>query len=238
MCIHMANALQEQSALIEIENLQFEERLGLLVDREMTDRENRRLQSRLKKAHLRQSACVEDIDYRSVRGLDKSLIQKLATGSWIQSHHNVLMTGPTGTGKTYLASALAHHACRKGFSSLYLRLSRLLDDLTLAKGVGRYARVLTALAKVDLLIIDDWGLSTLTEEQRKDLLEVVEDRHGTRSTLLASQLPVEHWHKIIGDPTLADAILDRLVHNAYTINLKGESMRKKRAFLTEGNAKE
>lgn len=234
----IANALQEQAALPDVEGLSFEERLGLLVDREITDRENRRLQSRLKKACLRQTACVEDIDYRSARGLDRSLLQKLATCSWIQAHQNLLLIGPTGTGKTYLASALAQQACRQGYAALYLRIPRLFDNLALAKGVGRYAKLLTSLAKQDLLILDDWGLCALTEEQRKDLLEIIEDRHGTRSTLITSQLPVEHWHKMIGDPTLADAILDRLVHNAHKINLKGESMRKKRSLLTQKDKEE
>lgn len=229
----IANALQEQSSQPEIEGLHFEERLGLLVDREMTDRENRQLQARLKNARLRQTACVEDIDYRYARGLDKSLIQKLATGSWIQAHQNLFIIGPTGTGKTYLASALAQQACRQGYSALYLRVSRLFDHLALNKGIGRYAKLLTSLAKQDLLVLDDWGLCVLTEEQRKDFLEIIEDRHGTRSTLISGQLPVEHWHKIIGDPTLADAILDRLVHNAHKINLKGESMRKKHSLLTQ-----
>lgn len=216
----MAKALEEQTALPETESLHFEERLGLLVDREMTERENRRLSSRLKKAKLKQNACIEDIDYRHARGLDKSLIQQLATCQWIRSHHNVLISGPTGTGKSYLCSAISHQGCRCGYSALYLRVPRLFDELALAKGIGRYGKLLASIAKYDLLALDDWGLSSLTEEQRRDLLEIVEDRHGARSTIIASQLPVEHWHKIIGDPTLADAILDRLVHNAYKINLK------------------
>jgi DNA replication protein DnaC len=229
----MAQALKEQAALPEAEGLHFEERLGLLVDRETTDRESRRLTSRLKKARLKQNACIEDIDWRHARGLSKSLIQQLAGGQWIKSHQNVLIVGPTGTGKTYLASALAHQACRGGASSLYLRVSRLFEELVLARGTGRYAKLLASIAKYDLLVLDDWGLSSLTEEQRRDLLEIIEDRHGCSSTLVAGQLPIEHWHKIIGDPTLADAILDRLVHNAHKINLKGESMRKNRSSLTQ-----
>jgi len=234
----MAKALEEQTALPQAESLHFEERLGLLVDREMTERENRRLASRLKKAKLKQNACIEDIDYRHARGLDKSLIQQLATCQWIRSHHNALISGPTGTGKSYLCSALAHQACRSGFSALYLRVPRLFDDLALAKGIGRYNKLLVSIAKHDLLVLDDWGLSSLAEEQRRDLLEILEDRHGCRSTLVAGQLPVEHWHKMIGDPTLADAILDRLVHNAHKINLKGESMRKKRSSLTQKDSLE
>lgn len=234
----MVKAFQEQAELPQVNSLHFEERLGLLVDREMTERENRKLATRLKNAKLKQSACIEDIDYRHARGLDKSLINQLASCQWIQGHQNVLIIGPTGTGKTYIASALAHQACRCGFGSLYLRLPRLFDKLALAKGIGRYAKLLTSLAKCNLLILDDWGLSPLSEEHRRDLFEIVEDRHGSRSTIIASQMPVKHWHKMIGDPTLADAILDRLVHNAYKINLRGESMRKKQAVLTQENTLE
>lgn len=229
----MAKALAEQADLPEIASLSFEERLGLLVDREMTERDSRRLASRLKRAKLRQAACIEDIDRRHPRGLSKSLIQQLAAGQWIRSHQNVLIVGPIGTGKTYIASALAHQACRSGACSLYLRVPRLFEELLLARGSGRYAKLLASLAKYDLLVLDDWGLSPLTEEQRRDLLEIIEDRHGCRSTLVASQFPVEHWHKMIADPTLADAILDRLIHNAHKINLKGESMRKNRSSLTQ-----
>ena len=164
--------------------------------------------------------------------MDKSLIVQLSTGQWIQAHHNLLVCGPTGTGKTFLCSALGNQACRNGYRALYLRIPRLFEELTLAKGIGRYVKMLSSLAKYQLLVLDDWGLSPLTEEQRRDLLEMIEDRHESGSTLIGSQIPVEHWHKLIGDPTLADAILDRLVHNAYKINLKGESMRKKRSSLT------
>jgi len=231
-CIGMIKALEEQMALPKSASLSFEERLGLLVDREITERESRKLKSRLKTARLKQSACEEDIDYRHARGLDKSQLVALTSCQWIQNHHNILMTGPTGVGKSYLACALAHKACRSGYSALYLRIPRLFEELSLAKGTGRYSKLLTALAKTDLLVLDDWGLAPLTDEQRRDFLEIIEDRNHSRSTLITSQLPVDHWHKIIGDPTLADAILDRLVHNAYKINLKGESMRKKRGPLT------
>jgi len=229
----MAHGLEEQMQMPDIDSLSFEERLGLLVDREMTDRENRRLTTRLRKAKLRQSASLEDIDYRHPRGLDRSLMTKLQSCQWIREHHNLLITGPTGTGKTFLACALAHKACREGYSAQYSRLPRMLQELHIAKGDGRYGKLLTSYAKTDLLVFDDWGLATFNQEQSHDILEILEDRHGLRSTLITSQFPVENWHELIGDPTLADAILDRLIHNAYKINLKGESMRKKISRLTK-----
>ena len=228
----MAEALAEQMNMPDIDTLSFEERLGLLIDREVTARENRRLSSRLRRARLKHNAALEDIDYRQPRGLDRTLIQSLASCRWVTEHLNILITGPTGVGKTWLACALAQKACREGHSALYLRLPRLLQDMAIAKGDGRYPKLLATLAKTEVLILDDWGLAKLTAEQRRDLLEILEDRHGTRSTLATSQLPVDKWHDLIGDPTLADAILDRLVHNAYKINLKGDSMRKRRAKLT------
>jgi len=234
----MARALTEQMALPDIDDLSFEERLGLLVDREATEREDRRLQTRLRQAKLKQNACIEDIDFKQSRGLDKSLILDLAQCQWIKKHLNLLITGPTGVGKTWIACALAQKACREGFTSLYLRLPRLLQELPIAKGDGTYTRLMTRLAKVDVLILDDWGLSKLIAEQRRDLLEILEDRHDNRSTIVTSQLPLDQWHHIIGDPTLADAILDRLVHNAYKINLKGESMRKRKSKLTAPTSSE
>ena len=228
----MAAALADQSATPDITDLSFEERLGLLVDREMTERDNRRMSSRLRRAKLRHAAILEDIDYRNSRGLDKGLVQSLASCQWVKEHLNVLITGPTGVGKTWLACALAHKACREGYTAQYVRLTRLLRELTIAKGDGQYSKLLTSLAKVDVLILDDWGLMKLSAENRRDLLEVLEDRHGRRSTIATSQLPIEEWHGVIGDATLADAILDRLVHNAYKINLRGESMRKQQAKLT------
>ena len=228
----MAAALADQSTIPDITDLSFEERLGLLVDREMTERDNRRMTSRLRRAKLRHTAILEDLDYRNSRGLDKGLVQSLAGCQWVKEHLNVLITGPTGVGKTWLACALAHKACREGYTAQYVRLTRLLRELTIAKGDGQYSKLLTSLAKVDVLILDDWGLMKLSAENRRDLLEVLEDRHGRRSTIATSQLPIEEWHGIIGDATLADAILDRLVHNAYKINLRGESMRKQQAKLT------
>jgi DNA replication protein DnaC len=228
----MARGLEEQMQMPQINSLSFEERLGLLVDREMTERENRRLKTRLRKAKLRQSASIEDIDYRHPRGLDRSLISKLSDCQWIRQHHNLLITGPTGTGKTFLACAVAQKACREGYSAQYLRINRMFQDLHIAKGDGRYTKLLTSYAKTDLLVFDDYGMAQLNQEQSHDLLEILEDRHGLRSTLITSQSPVQHWHELIGDPTLADAILDRLIHNAYKVNLKGESMRKKKSRLT------
>ena len=230
----MYHALVEQLQMADIGALSFEERFGLLVDRELTERDTRRLTTRLRQAKLRQTACIEDIDYRHPRGLDKAVIVRLATCQWVRERHNVLITGPTGIGKTWLGCALGHKACRDGLTVLYLRLPRFLQELPIAKGDGRYRKLMTTLAKTDLLLLDDWGLAPLSDENRRDLLEIVEDRHDCRATLITSQLPVEHWHEALGDPTLADAILDRLVHNAYKITLQGESMRKRQARLTRG----
>jgi len=229
----MANALEDQIQMEDLKELTFEERLGLLVDREVTERRNRKLRTLLKKAKLRLNASIEDIDYRHPRGLDKSLILSLASCQWVEEHNNILITGPTGVGKSYLACALAQKACREGYRTLYFRLSRLLQELTMARGDGRYGKMLINLAKNDLLVIDDWGLAPLDDHGRRDILEILEDRHNVRSTIVTSQLPLKNWHERIGDATLVDAILDRLVHNAYKITLKGESMRKRLKSLTQ-----
>jgi len=228
----MVAALDEQMQMNSLDDMGFEERLGFLLDREMAVRQTRRMNTRLRKARLRQDSCIEDIDFRHPRGLDKSLVMRLAGCEWIKEHNNLIITGPTGVGKTYLACAFAQKACRQGFNTLYLRITKLFEDLSLSKGDGRYLKLLSSFAKADLLVLDDYGLDQLGREQRHDLLEILEDRHGLKSTLVTSQLPIDHWHEQIGDPTLADAILDRLVHSAYKIKLNGESMRKKNANLT------
>ena len=224
----MARALDELRNTRDADALGFEERLALLIEREAAWRDTKRTQARLRRAKLRQHATVEDVDYRTPRGLDRALFQRLAGGQWIAEHQNLLITGPCGVGKSWLACALAHKACRDNRSTLYVRLPRLLEDLALARADGRYPRLLKSLARVELLVLDDWGLAPLTAEHRRDLLEIVDDRHERASTLITSQLPVDRWHDTIGDPTLADAILDRLIHNAHRIALTGDSFRRRR----------
>ncbi|MBI6552304.1 IS21-like element ISPsy14 family helper ATPase IstB, partial [Pseudomonas veronii] len=201
----MIKALGEQHATPDINDLSFDERLGLMVDRELTEREDARLTTRLKAARLRHNACLEDIDYRSPRGLDKALILQLGSGQWLRDGLNLIIGGPTGVGKTWLACALAHKACRDGYSVRYLRLPRLMEELGLAHGDGRFAKLMAGYAKTDLLILDDWGLAPFTAVQRRDMLELLDDRYGNRSTLVTSQMPVDKWHALIGDPTLGDA---------------------------------
>lgn len=225
----MAAAWLDQEKDPKLRELEFGERFGLLVDAEHRARDNRRLARLLKQANLRiPEACMEDVITGASRGLPTATVRQLATGAWLVEHHNVLASGPTGVGKSYLACALGQMACRQGLKVLYRRLPRLFEELRIAKAEGLYARKLLKMAKMDLLILDDLGLGHLEETQRHDLLEVLEDRYGKRSTVVTSQLPVAKWHEWIGDPTLADAILDRLVHNAYKVQLKGGSRRKDR----------
>lgn len=223
----MARALEEQLALPSAATLSFEERIAFIIDREIAFRDSKRLTRLLKQAKLRVgSACLEDVDYRPGRGIEKKLVASLGSGDWIRHHHNCLLTGPTGSGKTWLACALGNAACRQGFSALYVRLPRLFEELRIAHGDGSFTRRLATLAKTDLLLIDDWGLAPPTAAERSDLLEVLDDRVGTRSTVITSQLPIEHWHEYLGEPTLADAILDRILHSSHRLALAGESMRK------------
>jgi DNA replication protein DnaC len=224
----MLKAYKEIEESGEDAGLTHSEWLGLLLDREATYRRQQRLLARLRYAKLRHKAVIEDIDYRTSRGLDRAIFNKLAEGSWIDDHDNLILCGPTGVGKSWLACALAHKACRDDRSVLYQRIPKLLPDLALARGDGRYARILRALGSVQLLVLDDWGLQPLDAAARKDFLEVVEERYGRRSTIITSQVTIDKWHELIGDPTYADAILDRLVHNAHRINLTGDSMRRQR----------
>lgn len=225
----MARAFEEQMQMSDIQDLSFEERLGLLVEREATERASRRLTSRLRRAKLREQVAIEDVDWRAGRGLDKRQVLTLASCQWVADHLNVLITGKAGVGKTFLACALAHKACREGYTALYLRTPRLFRDLTIARGDGSYERLLKSYARTDVLVLDDWGLAQIGGHERRDLLEILEDRYGLRSTVVTSQLPVKSWYDSIGDPTLADGILDRLIHGAYEIPMKGPSMRGKRA---------
>lgn len=229
----MAQAFLELEAQEESRNLAHPEWLALLLDREAASRNTKRFQSRLRVARLRHSqAAIEDVDFRTPRRLDKALFHQLATSRWIAERRSLLVTGPCGVGKSWLSCALAHKACRDGYAVYYARAPRLFADLELAHGDGRFARLFRMLVKVDLLILDDWGPDRLTASQRRDLMEIVEDRHGRGSILITSQLPVPTWHDVIGEPTLGDAILDRIVHNAYRLELDGPSMRKIKAAET------
>ena len=224
----MIEAYEEQLNSSQFSDLTFDERLGLLIDRESIQRENRKLTTRLRFARLKQSASIEDIDFCHPRGFNKATILGISQGEWVKQHQNILITGPTGTGKSYLGCAFAHKAIRQGFSGLYVRLPRLLEDIGIAHGDGRYLKLLNQISKTDVLVIDDFGLVSLNLQQAHDILEILDDRYQTKSTVVTSQIPTDKWYGIIPDPTVADAVMDRLIHNAYIIAIKGESMRKKR----------
>jgi DNA replication protein DnaC len=232
----MAEAFATQMEDTSAAQLSFEERFSLMVDHEWLARQNRALQRRLKEARLGQQACLEDIDYKHQRGLDRALVRSLSSSQWITSHHNLLITGPTGVGKSFLGCAFAHKAVRDGFTVLYLRASRLFQNLALARADGSLQELFRKIARTDVLVIDDWAMHPMSETERRDFLEICEERYERRSTVLTSQFPVAQWHKQIGDPTIADSILDRLVHNAYRIELKGESLRKAKA--SKGGSKQ
>ena len=223
----MADAWLSQREQPKVHELDFDSRFGLLVDAEHLSRDNKRLARALRAAKLRlPNACIEDVDFAPKRELDRAAIRQLGTCTWIASHANVIITGATGTGKSYLACALAQQACRSGYRVSYRRMPRLIEELTLAHADGTYTRLLGRLAKVDVLVLDDWGIAPLRDQERRDMLEIVEDRHGARATIITSQLPVENWHDYVGDPTIADALLDRVVHTAHRIKLKGPTRRK------------
>jgi len=231
----MADAFLEMQGHANAAELSREDWLGLLLEREVTARDNQRLGRRLRQARLRQNAVVEDTDFRTPRGLDRALFHKLAACDWVRHSQHLVISGPTGVGKSWLACALGHKACREGFSVVYRRAPRLFGELATARGEGRLPRVLAALERTRLLIIDDWGPEPLTAEQRRDLLEIVEDRYEKGSLLITSQVPVSRWHELVGDPTIGDAILDRVVHRAHRIELKGPSLRKRQAVAAEAD---
>lgn len=222
----MFEALQAQKNQNEVKNLNFEERLGLLVAHEVSLRESKRIKRRLQAAKLKTPACFEDINFKATRKLDKSVVFSLENCQWVREARNILITGATGTGKTFLAESFAHKACLKGFNVLSVRLSRFFEELVQAKADGSYLKRLQAISKIDLLLLDDFGISPLTDQNRRDFLEILEDRYKKKSTIITSQLEVKYWYAAIGDATLADAILDRVVHNSYRIDLKGDTLRK------------
>ena len=222
----MVNAFTSQLNDPKMSALSFDERFGLIVDEEELLRINKRMQSRIRQAKFKEQACFEDIEFNPARGLDKSFLKTLATSKWIDQGFNLIVTGACGVGKTYIATALAHKACRKGLRSLFLRVPRLFDEIEASRADGSYPRFMAKLAKIDALILDDWGLSKLTARQSRDVLEIIEDRHQSKSTIITSQLPVDKWYELIEDPTIADALFDRILHNSYKLELRGPSLRK------------
>lgn len=224
----MLQALQQQESLSETKKLSFEERFGLLVDAEFTSRENVKLATRLKQAGLRQAACFEDIDFRSSRGLDRAVLSELALCDWVGKGLNILISGATGVGKSFLACALAHKACLRGYTARYFRAPRFFQDLTVSRLRNQYSTLLNRLAKIDVIVLDDFGLAPMTEEQSRDILEVVDDRSERRPIIIGSQLPVDNWHSAIPSATIADAIIDRIIHGSYKLQLKGGTLRDKK----------
>lgn len=234
----MLEAFEEQMTSTRYGKLSFEERFSMVVEKEWEFREERALKRRLKKSRIKQQACVEDIDYRHARGLDRSLMRSLASCRFVKDGQNVIITGPTGVGKSYIACALAHQACLKGYRSFYIRAPRLTEELLLSHADGSHLKFLDRLARFELMVIDDWGIAPLKDRERHDLLEVIEDRAQDRSTIVTSQYPASSWHHFIGDPTIAEAIMDRLIHNAHRLELKGGSMRKVRAKANQTGKEE
>lgn len=233
----MAEALSEQIASAPVSALSFEERIGLLVDQQWNWRENRALHNRIKTANFKLQACIEDIDFRTPRGISKSDIAPLSLSNWIEQHQNCIITGPTGVGKTYLACAIGHKACRNGYRSLYYSVRKLFRQLLIASEEGKLNLLLTRLSKIRLLVIDDWGMDGLSDEQYRDFLEILDDRHESASTLITSQFPLKTWHEHIGNPTVADALLDRIIHNCHKIEMQGESMRKLKSLKNRNEIK-
>lgn len=231
----MLKALEEQSAMPDIGQLSFDERFGLMIDREDIERRNKSFQNRIRKAQFKDNACVEDIDYSPSRGLKKSTILNFVASDWLVGHQNIIVTGPTGTGKTYVACAIAQAACRAGYTAKYVRIPRFLRSLEVARNDGSYDKLLHDIQRTDLILFDDFGQTKLQPDEARDLLEIMDDRHGLRSSIITSQLESAKWYELIPDPTIADALLDRIIHRAHQINIKGPSMRKIKSGLTREN---